>query len=192
MEAFIIITASVVPIMILIASLYVLVYFQSEEDKNVAYAPKIAFVLGLSLACLSVLLLPMDVANRNEGGGIDMLTLYQAVYFAVAIMVAIVIPFLIFHYESWDPLSGRSQFWTAVTYEAVTFGVAALIVGLMWYYIGEAEVPYVEYSYNRSTLLAADASCGMLECPSGGVDRVYTMRVTAFVYVAGQRRGVPM
>lgn len=54
-----------------------LVYFQSEEDRNTAYAPKVAVVLGLTLTCLLVLMLPLDVANRNGNGGLEMEMLWQ-------------------------------------------------------------------------------------------------------------------
>ena len=50
----------------------VLVYFQSEEDRNTAWAPKIAVVIGPTLTCLLVLMLPMDVANRSSAGGLPM------------------------------------------------------------------------------------------------------------------------
>ena len=55
-----------------------LVYFQAEEDRNTAWAPKVAVVFGLTLACLVVLLLPMDVANRSTNGGLDMTLAYEA------------------------------------------------------------------------------------------------------------------
>ena len=77
MNWFLIIVAIVMTVMLMIGSLYVLVYFQAEEDKNTAWAPKIAVVLGLTLACCVVLLLPMDVANRSTGSGLDMEGLYQ-------------------------------------------------------------------------------------------------------------------
>ena len=55
----------------------ILVYFQSEEDRNTAWAPKIAVVVGLTLTCLLVLMLPLDVANRNSRGGLPMEILWQ-------------------------------------------------------------------------------------------------------------------
>ena len=104
----------------------VLVYFQAEEDKNTAIAPKIAVVLGLALSCLLVLTLPLDVANRSTMSGLDMETLWQArssltnsashgdlpctalppgqaEYVVIAIMAIGVVPFLIFYYEAEDP-----------------------------------------------------------------------------------------
>ena len=62
---------------LLVPSSDVLVYFQSEEDRNTAWAPKIAVVLGLTLTCLLVLMLPLDVANRQANGGLPMMLFWQ-------------------------------------------------------------------------------------------------------------------
>ena len=80
MEWFLIIVVIVVTVMVMLGSLYVLVYFQAEEDKNTAIAPKVAVVIGLSLSCLLVLTLPLDVANRSTASGMDMETLWQVEY----------------------------------------------------------------------------------------------------------------
>jgi hypothetical protein len=92
----------------------VLVYFQSEEDRNTAWAPKIAVVLGLTLTCLLVLMLPLDVANRSSAGGLPMDVLWQILYILVAVMCIGVVPFMMFYYEAWDPEGKDWQLWTAV------------------------------------------------------------------------------
>jgi LMBR1 domain-containing protein 1 len=71
---------AVISVMVMIASLYLLVYFQSEEDHNTAYAPKVAVILGLTLTCLLVLMLKLDVANRNSGAGLPMELLWQIMF----------------------------------------------------------------------------------------------------------------
>ena len=70
-------------------------------------------MFGLCLACFGVLLLPMDVANRNSafsaaissasgiwgGEALPMTELWEFVLLAIVIMVLGVIPFAIFYYE---------------------------------------------------------------------------------------------
>jgi len=183
MNIFLVIVAIIMTVMILAGSLYVLVYFQAEEDRNTAYAPKVAVVLGLTLACLTVLLLPMDVANRATNGGLDMELLYQIVYMAIAIMTVGVIPFLIFYYEAEDPESRDWQIWTAIKYEFITVVVAVTTVVLMWVFLGTAEVPVELYSFN-STLIDSNKA---VSCPAGcereGVSDFYQIAVTPVVYV---------
>ena len=49
----------------LIGNIYVLAFYAHPEDRNQAWFPKIVVLLGLTLAFLSVLMLPLDRANRN-------------------------------------------------------------------------------------------------------------------------------
>ena len=58
------ITIIVMSVLIIFGALVLVYHFQSEEDRNTAYFPKFVVVLGLSLACFNVLLLPLDVGNR--------------------------------------------------------------------------------------------------------------------------------
>ena len=56
--------AIVVTALALACNVYVLVHFQHPDDRNQAWFPKIVVVTGLTLSVLSILLLPLDVANR--------------------------------------------------------------------------------------------------------------------------------
>ena len=50
--------------LVVMINVYILVHFQHPEDRNQAWWPKFVVVFGLTLAVLSILLLPLDVANR--------------------------------------------------------------------------------------------------------------------------------
>jgi len=172
MEWFLIIVVIVVTVMVMLGSLYVLVYFQAEEDKNTAIAPKIAVVVGLSLSCLLVLTLPLDVANRSTASDMDIETLWQVEYMLVAVMAIGVVPFLIFFYEAEDPESRQYQWWTAIKYEVITIVVCLTCVLIGWLVWGYAEVPIVDYTY-KGPLLEAETSavCPGKECPGVTISR---------------------
>jgi LMBR1 domain-containing protein 1 len=51
---------------LVVAGVYLIVYYQHPDDHNEAYAPKLVVLGGFVLAGATVLLLPLDVAN-NEG-----------------------------------------------------------------------------------------------------------------------------
>jgi LMBR1 domain-containing protein 1 len=55
----------VVTVAMLVGNVYVLAFYAHPEDRNQAWFPKIVVLLGLTLAFLSVLMLPLDRANRN-------------------------------------------------------------------------------------------------------------------------------
>jgi LMBR1 domain-containing protein 1 len=63
---FLILATSISFLLLLVASLYFLVYYQHPDDRNEAWFPKLTVLLGLVLSGATVLLLPLDVAN-NEG-----------------------------------------------------------------------------------------------------------------------------
>lgn len=75
-----------------------------------AYAPKAVVVLSLTLAMMSVLLLPLDIANRascDEGVAysectftLPMRALWFALYMAMFGILVLILPFMLFFYES--------------------------------------------------------------------------------------------
>jgi len=177
MEAWLIIVCAVMTFLVVVASIYILVYFQSEEDRNTAWAPKIAVVLSLTLTCLLVLMLPLDVANRATGSGLPMELLWQIMYVTVAIMCIGVVPFLMFYYEAWDPESKNWQVWTAIKYELCTVIVVGLTLLLMYLWLGYANVPLDQFSYNVSLVSAtAPTSCALSTC--AGVPSPTSLRVS--------------
>jgi LMBR1 domain-containing protein 1 len=54
---------------LLVAGLYLVVYYSHPDDHNDAYFPKLVVILGFVLAGATVLLLPLDVANREGYAG---------------------------------------------------------------------------------------------------------------------------
>jgi len=104
-----VIVAVVVSVIVLLVSVYLLVNYQHPDDANQAYFPKLVVVLGLTVAVLSILMLPADVANRQAcrkavyNGAcsltLPMKTLWLVVYIVDAVLVFLVIPFAMFYYE---------------------------------------------------------------------------------------------
>jgi LMBR1 domain-containing protein 1 len=104
-----VIVAVVVSMLVLLVSVYLLVNYQHPDDANQAYFPKFVVVLGITVAVLSILMLPADVANRQAcrkavyNGAcsltLPMKTLWLVVYIVDAVLVFLVIPFAMFFYE---------------------------------------------------------------------------------------------
>lgn len=65
-DLFLIIAIVVALLILLVIGFYLLVNYQHPDDKNEAYLPKAVVVLGFMLSVMTVLMLPLDVAN-NEG-----------------------------------------------------------------------------------------------------------------------------
>jgi LMBR1 domain-containing protein 1 len=104
-----VIVAAVVSVIVLLVSFYLLINYQHPDDANQAYFPKLVVVVGLTVAAISILMLPADVANRQAcrhaiyNGAcnltLPMKTLWIIVYIVDAVLVFLVIPFAMFYYE---------------------------------------------------------------------------------------------
>ena len=68
-DIFLIVVVAVTFLILLVASFYLLIHYQHPDDKNDAYFPKAVVILGFVLAGGTVLLLPLDVANREGYSG---------------------------------------------------------------------------------------------------------------------------
>lgn len=103
------IVAIIVCVLVFIFNVYLLINYQHPDDVNQAYFPKFVVVLGLSVAVISILMLPADVANRHAcrhalyNGAchltLPMKQLWIAIYIVDAVLVFFVIPFAMFYYE---------------------------------------------------------------------------------------------
>ena len=167
---------------------------QHPDDKNEAYLPKILVLLGFTLSQACILLLPLDVANKDgyagcSGydtsvcGGLDMQGFWEGVYIAILVFVVFLIPFAIFYYEADDgmgnagevreahkqacdaltstpprdrsraapaltphnhqtlPLRPQSMLCNAIKYEVVVLIASTLTLVLMYFYLGETNIP---------------------------------------------------
>jgi LMBR1 domain-containing protein 1 len=65
-DVFLVIAIIVAFCVLVVAAVYLIVYYQHPDDHNEAYMPKAVVLFGFVLAGATVLLLPLDVAN-NEG-----------------------------------------------------------------------------------------------------------------------------
>ena len=110
--------------------------------------PKIIVVLGLTLVCLTVLMLPLDVANRQSNGGFDMDFLWNMVYVLQGLFSLLFIPSALFYYESEDPESREARCWTAIKFELSTVSVVIGIWLVFWVSFGTAEIPVADYVSN--------------------------------------------
>lgn len=105
-----IIITVVITCLAVVANMYLIVHFQHPEDRNQAWFPKAIVLLALTVTELSILMLPLDVGNRNSCAEhvaltacsltLPMRSLWYAVYMTMGLLVAVVIPFTIYYYEA--------------------------------------------------------------------------------------------
>lgn len=106
---FLILVAVVLAVVLLVGNVYILITYQHPDDANQAWFPKIVVVFGLWLAMVTVLLFPLDVANRAACRfdvvlsacelTLPMKELWYATFITSLVLVWFFIPFTMFFYE---------------------------------------------------------------------------------------------
>ncbi|EFJ32053.1 hypothetical protein SELMODRAFT_75198 [Selaginella moellendorffii] len=139
----------VVTVLVFLFNTYLLVNYQHPDDHNQAYFPKAVVVFGLSVAQLSILMLPADVANRHAcqralyNGACDltlpMKDLWYAVYIIDAVLVFLVIPFTMFYYEGDQEKSVARRAVGALMWVIVIAIVVGLVLGILYGLIGKVD-----------------------------------------------------
>ncbi|XP_015897209.2 LIMR family protein At5g01460 [Ziziphus jujuba] len=200
-----VIVAIVVCIIVFLFNVYLLVNYQHPDDKNQAYFPKFVVVLGLSVAVISILMLPADVANRQAcrhaiyNGAcsltLPMKDLWLAVYIVDAVLVFFVIPFAMFYYEGDQDKSIAKRIKSALLWVGTTAIVCALVLGILYGLIGKVDFTVRHLSSTTTSFPSSwqDFSSGQ-QCLSGShqcaaysasasAEKTWTMRTTFPEYV---------
>eukprot|EP00268_Persea_americana_P031432 TRINITY_DN305_c0_g1_i5.p1 TRINITY_DN305_c0_g1~~TRINITY_DN305_c0_g1_i5.p1 ORF type:complete len:511 (-),score=70.57 TRINITY_DN305_c0_g1_i5:425-1957(-) len=143
------IVAIVVCVIVFIFNVYLLINYQHPDDANQAYFPKFVVVFGLSIAAISILMLPADVANRQAcrraiyNGAchltLPMKDLWLAVYIVDAVLVFLVIPFAMFYYEGDQEKTVGNRIKSAMIWVATSAIVCALALGILYSLIGKVD-----------------------------------------------------
>lgn len=105
-----ILVTCILAVLILLSNVYILVHYQHLDDCNQAWVPKIVVVFGLWLAMITILLFPLDVANRAACDfnivesactlTMPMKELWYSVFIAALIIEFFIIPFTMFYWEA--------------------------------------------------------------------------------------------
>ncbi|XP_024968105.1 LIMR family protein At5g01460-like isoform X2 [Cynara cardunculus var. scolymus] len=144
-----VIVAIVVCVLVFLINVYLLVNYQHPDDKNQAYFPKFVVVFGLSVAAISILMLPADVANRQAcrhaiyNGAcnltLPMKDLWLAIYIVDAILVFFVIPFAMFYYEGDQDKSVGKRLKSSLMWVIATAIICGLLLGILYGLVGKVD-----------------------------------------------------
>ncbi|CAL9097229.1 unnamed protein product [Musa acuminata var. zebrina] len=156
-----VIVAVVVCVVVLLVNVYLLVNYQHPDDVNQAYFPKLVVVLGLSVAAISILMLPADVANRQAcqhaiyNGActltLPMKALWLVVYIADAVLVFLVIPFAMFYYEGDQDKSIGKRLKSALLWVLTSAVVCGLVLGILYGLVGKVDFTVRHLSSSASS-----------------------------------------
>lgn len=151
-----VVVAVIVALLILGVSVYFIILFTADVDKGKAWFPKLVVLCGLFLSAAIILLIPFDVAARRDvtsvksfsADEIDTQTLWQVALWSAAVFIIVIIPFTTFYYEGYDPdhQSFTQQLGPAILYTFLLLVVAIVLLVLLWFTVGFADLPFIAYS----------------------------------------------
>ncbi|KAJ4462976.1 putative LIMR family protein [Paratrimastix pyriformis] len=116
-----------------------IIKFQDPEEEGHAYVAKAATLVGLTFAFASVLMLPFDIALR-PANQYFMPLVWEIFLIAAAVLVFAVLPFFTYFYENEDEGCGK-QLCCGFVGSIVTLGVMAVLILILWWFVGYADVP---------------------------------------------------
>ncbi|KAI4331576.1 hypothetical protein MLD38_029753 [Melastoma candidum] len=200
-----VIVAVVVCVLVFLFNVYLLVNYQHPDDANQAYFPKFVVVLGLSVAAISILMLPADVANRQAcrhaiyNGAckltLPMKDLWLAVYIADAVLVFFVIPFAMFYYEGDQDKSMGKRIKSSLLWVITTGIVCALVLGILYGLVGKVDFSVrhlssvtesfpssFSFSSGQQCIAGSSNQCAAYLAPASS-EKTWTMRTTFPEYV---------
>ena len=190
----------VVSLLVLLASVYFVVYFQHAEDKLTAWGPKLVVMAGISLAVYNVLLLPLSLANK-ETGGIPIGIISTVLLDVTLVFALFLIPFMVLYYEGIEEDSGRSALMRNACFSFGQFGYACkwmlpfvvllLAVFLPLYFVfGYTKLPMVKLTgnfvagtFSAFAFFCDDSRGAGLACSK--VVSYYRIRISPFTYAIG-------
>lgn len=172
MDPFLIVTICVLSVVMLVVMILLFVCYGHPDDRTEAWFPKIVTVFGLWIAFCSVLVLPYDVANsRGSGGGIRVDILWYILYISLACLVAVLIPFAYFYYESEiDEADVKgfcdTQCGQGLCYTTIFLVVFVTILGILYAFLAQAEIPVTRYMLSpaRLTEMSDVTYTGFVQC----------------------------
>nr|PNR28916.1 hypothetical protein PHYPA_027608 [Physcomitrium patens] len=196
----------IVVIVVFICNTYFLINYQHPDDHNQAYLPKGIVIFGLSIAQISILMLPADVANRNACKNsvylnacnytLPMKDLWYAVYIIDAIFLFFICPFSFFYYEADEQTHTRKRLLNSFLWVLVLAVVLGLVVGICYALVGYSdftvrrlESDSIPFTTDFSMLTSAKPlnGVGVRQCSSylsgDGTSTNWTMRTSFAIYV---------
>jgi len=144
----------------IVINLYTLVYWQHPDDKNESILIRIIILTGLQLSSMSVLMIPIDVANNSGDrscdtssstycGGLDMGLFWQILFCIISFYLVLPIPFATFYYEADDGsltgLQENSKLWSAVKSEFCLIVIVLLCLVITYYSSSTFTLPVDKY-----------------------------------------------
>jgi len=159
-------------VILFLVNTYLVVMWSDPQDAESSIWQMLLVITALSLAEGAILALPLDVANNSNSmdcsnsfaksagdcGNLNMTTFWEVLIVCIFGYVVVLLPMAIFQYESYDEVevlgkktNNKQAFCNALYWEMGVLVVTGLTLGLMYAFLGTAEVPVTTLSMDVGT-----------------------------------------
>jgi LMBR1 domain-containing protein 1 len=144
MEVFSIIILSLIAVILLVANLYLFVYYSNPDDNSACSGviTKIIVIAAMNLSWIQLLMLPLDVTNSRGGGlGLHMDTAWIVIYIIIATLMILVLPLISAYNESdeeWT-LCEKIKYSMCNTFISIALVLTLIFIG--FFFLSKAEIP---------------------------------------------------
>ena len=131
-------------IALLVANIYILIYFSHPQDKDtiLGWALRIIVLIGLTLAWCQVLMVPLDVSNnRTFGGGINMRVFWLIIFVITLIYILVIFPISSSLYDTQEDWTIWQKIKHCLCFFLVTIIFFIAITALLYSTIGKTDIP---------------------------------------------------
>ncbi|KAF1318281.1 Lmbr1-like membrane protein, partial [Globisporangium splendens] len=187
---FLIVIIVVMTIALLIGNVYILVYFQHDDDKNTAYFPK-AIVANNSSA------IGCKEGWNTACGNINMDVLWLIVFMSIIVIIVVLLPYSMYYYEAddGDDSVGNAQWLETLKMEIATLVVAIALFVVLYVTVSKSHIPMRAlevnslspsrgfHAYTDGATLATDEIANAALIPVQGIK--VTLDVSFPVYITG-------
>ena len=173
-------------IALLIANIYILIYFSHPEDKDsiLGWVLKIIVIIGLTLAWCQVLMVPLDVSNnRTFGGGINMKLFWLIIFVITLVYILIIFPICSSLYEAQDEWTICEKIKHSLCFFIVTILFFVAITSILYATIGKTDIPIKVIKCNKVKFSNSKEPIKPMEiCESIVEDNNIELKVNIIIY----------
>jgi hypothetical protein len=158
-DIFLVIVVLVMMVVLTIINIYILAHYSHplESKFGESLFAKIIIIIALLLVEIMILLLPLDVSNVQENGGLDMKGFWYTMTMTSMIFIFIILPTSYFYYETeGDEL--KSRIWHATLMEFFFLLFSGILIFVTFFTLAKANIPFQDVTCDMSAATTSDGT----------------------------------
>lgn len=194
---FLVLVVLVMMVVFTVINVYILAHYSHplESKFGESLFAKIIIIIALLVPEVMVLLLPLDVSNVQEGGGLDMKGFWYTMTMISMVFIFLIFPIAYFYYET-EGDETRSRIWHATKMEFFFLLISAIVLFVTYFPLHKANIPIEDITCSlpatvgtttdgSSVLQSITSAKASLETDCPQIETSFTADISFAVYFTG-------